>query len=179
LAVSDPFEDNNPPQVSIKIETVQSDEPPLQASLSSTSAIGRIQSANHPHQAPQIYHLHHFAPLKCCLRFIQHSRHKWRPCSTLPSSQPPRKHDEFKAGSIQRPSRDYCISWATRRLAIACLAIFWPRAVGHSTISGPFHAIQSQLRTRIHSHQFSLWFSGASTFGAELDGSNDSCRCCV
>lgn len=182
MTVSDPFDDNNPPPVSIKIEEVKSDEPPpLQASLSSTSAIGRIQSANHPHQAPQIYHLAFIiSPLLSAVfdsinirdtngDLVLPSR-LLSLLETMMSSRPELYNDLLEIIAFRGPQ--------ARRLAIACLAIFWPRAVGHSLISGPFHTIQPQLHTRTHSHQFSLWFSGTSTFGTELDNSNDSCRSC-
>ena len=179
MTVSDPFDDNNPPPVSIKIEEVQSDDPPpLQASLSSTSAIGRIQSANHPHQAPHIYHLAFIISPLLSAVFDSINIRDTNGDLVLPSrllsllesmmsSRPDLYNDLLEIIAFRGPH--------ARRLAIACLAIFWSRAVGHSTISGPFYAVQPQLRT--HSHQFSLWFSGTSTFGSELDNSND-CRSC-
>lgn len=173
---SDPFGDNNPPPVSIKIEEVQSDDLFLQASCS--SGTGPIQSTNHPNQVPQIYHLAFIiSPLLSAMFDSIDARnadgdlvipsHLLRLLEVMTSSRPDLYNNLLEVIAFRGPK--------ARQLAIACLANFWPRAIGHSTISAPFYRVSS---SNIHSHQFSFWFFGKSTTGTDSDNS-DNCQSCL
>jgi len=185
LTASDPFDDNIPPPVSIKIEEVQSDEHPLQESHSSASAIGRIQSANLPHQVPQIYQLAFIIPPLLSAIFDSIETRDINGDLVIPShllillesmtnSKPDLYNDLLEITAFRGPR--------ARRVAIACLARFWPRAVGHSVISTHFDYIQPQIRpnpSSVHLHQFCLWFSGVGPPGANLDNTHDNCGSCL
>ena len=181
MTAGDPFDDKIPPPVFIKIEEFQSDESPLQASRSSTSSIGRIQSANHPHQVPQIYQLAFIIPPLLSSIFDSIETRDINGDLVLPShllsllegmtsSKPDLYNDLLEIVAFRGPK--------ARRVAVACLASIWPRAVGHSIISAPFHPIRPRP-SGIHSHQFCLWFSGESSTMADLDNSHDNCRSCL
>lgn len=168
--------------VSIKIEEVQNNEHTPQAPRFSASATGQIQSTNNPHQSTQIYYLAFILPP--LLSAISDSIDAFDPNGTfiLPS-----QYLELLRGMVNSKVDLYndlleIVAFRgskARRLAIACLADLWPRAVGHSTISSAFCPPE---RSHTHQsggpdiHQFSPWFSGLS--GRIINDLTTMCRSC-
>lgn len=168
--------------VSIKIEEVQNNDHIPQAPRSA-SATEQIQSTNNPHQSTQIYHLAFILPP--LLSAIFDSIDTFDPNGTFIL---PTQFLELLRGMVNSKIDLYndlleIVAFRgskARRLAIACLADLWPRAVGHSTISSAFcppeHGRTHQSGPEIH--QFSPWFSDLSAGRINLNDLTAVCHSC-
>ena len=153
--------------MSIQIDEIRlegEDAPQPSGPLLTPSGHGGVQSSNHPHQSPHIYHLAFVVPpllsvildsMETYPEFDQNSGivfHLDKLLETISVSKIDIYNDLLEIIAYHGPK--------SRRLAISFLAKFWPKATGHSSISSPLCApLQPyfQISKHSHTHQFMPW----------------------
>ncbi|KIM49083.1 hypothetical protein M413DRAFT_21375 [Hebeloma cylindrosporum] len=185
---SQPNSQQNLPLVSIQIDDVESNAtqpiggwtPSSPFTLSTTA----VQSANDPHQSPQIYQLSFLIPpiLRAVLDTLDtihvstisseiHSRFG-NLLDTLASSKLDLYNDLLEIIAYRGPN--------PRRLAVASLAKLWPKAVGHTVISRPLFSSDSvSTPESAYVHGFMPWYFNPKHRETRVNEIlHDNCRSC-
>lgn len=178
----------NLPLVSIQIDEVESDTTQLTGgwipSSPFTLATTAVQSANDPHQIPQIYELAFLIPpiLGAILDTLDTT-----PVSTISSEIHLRFFNflDLLASSKLDLYNDLLEIIAyqghnSRRLAVASLAKLWPKAVGHTVISTPLFSTGSvPIPESAYMHQFMPWYFNPKHRQVRVNEIlHDNCRSC-
>lgn len=159
------------------------DDQVLQGSRSATGTMGQINLTSTLRQSSQIYYLAYIlSPLLSAIfdsvevydvngsLFLP--LHLVDLLTRIEAAKPDVYNDFLEIIAFRAPK--------PRRLAIACMAYLWPRAVGHSVISSPFcpSELQKPNAPDLHIHQFTLWSFNSAPNRIYLNDLHDSCRSC-